>query len=231
MAQATGPHWFSRNPDKAWGEKLFLGFIPVFFAYNALVQGMGWLDAGNFWHAAQNLGMWLPYCVLLPLWLRRRSGVRWYESYWFKYQLFLVVWVFYCTYFHTEYFFELLGLRYRFPGVDLTFDATGSFTSAAGTFIRGSDSATVLAGTLASFGDRLVGQDIFVTSAAIEILDAGRIGEAGTQDVRLNARNPGARIGGDNVGTGYVLSAAEVGHGSTFSAGCLRRRTRARRRR
>ena len=84
---------------------------------------MGWLDVGTFWHVVQNLGMWLPYCVFLPAWLRRNSGLRWSESYWFKYQLFLAVWVFYCTYFHTEYFFEVLGLRYRFPEVGLYFDA------------------------------------------------------------------------------------------------------------
>ena len=42
--------WFSENPDKAWGEKFFLTFVPVFFGYNALVQSMGWLDVGNFWH-------------------------------------------------------------------------------------------------------------------------------------------------------------------------------------
>ena len=38
-------HWFSRNPDKALGEKLFLTFIPVFFVYNAVIQQLGWLDA------------------------------------------------------------------------------------------------------------------------------------------------------------------------------------------
>ena len=122
-AVATTSLWFSRNPDKAWAEKLYLGFIPVFFLYNAVVQRMGWLDVGTGWHVVQNLGMWLPYCVFLPAWLRRRSGVAWQESYWFKYQLFLAVWVFYCTYFHTEYFFEVLGLRYRFPAVGLLFDS------------------------------------------------------------------------------------------------------------
>ena len=70
-SRPEAPRWFSRNPDKAFGEKLFLGFIPVFFAYNALVQQLGWLDAADFWHAVQNLGMWIPYCVLLPAWLRR----------------------------------------------------------------------------------------------------------------------------------------------------------------
>jgi len=122
IPDAPAPHWFSRNPDKAWAEKFFLSFVPVFFAYNALVQRMGWLDVGTGWHVAQNLGMWLPYCVLLPAWLRRGSGVAWSRSYWFKYNVYMLVWVFYCTYFHTEYFFEILGLRYRFPEVTLTLD-------------------------------------------------------------------------------------------------------------
>lgn len=117
------PHWFSRNPDKAFGEKLFLSFIPVFFAYNAAIQQLGWLDAGTLGHVLQNLGMWLPYCVLLPAWLRRRAYVPWHRSYWLKANLFMAVWVFYATYFHTEYFFVLLGLRYRFPDVGLTFDS------------------------------------------------------------------------------------------------------------
>jgi len=117
------PHWFSRNPDKAFGEKLFLLFIPVFFAYNAAIQQLGWLDAGTLGHVLQNLGMWLPYCVLLPAWLRRRAYVPWHRSYWLKANLFMAVWVFYATYFHTEYFFVLLGLRYRFPDVGLTFDS------------------------------------------------------------------------------------------------------------
>ena len=131
----TQPHWFSTNPDKAWGEKFFLTFVPVFFAYNAVVQAMGWLDVGNFWHVAQNVGMWIPYCVLLPAWLRRHSGIRWYESYWFKFNVFMFVWVFYATYFHSEYFFEVLGMRYRFDQVTLYFDSA----------LVGPDEATALA--------------------------------------------------------------------------------------
>jgi cycloeucalenol cycloisomerase len=117
------PHWFSQNPDKAWAEKFFLSFVPVFFAYNAIIQQQGWLDVGNFWHIVQNLLMWLPYCVLLPAWLRRHAPVAWFESYWFKFNLYMLVWVFFATYFHTEYFFEVLGLRYRFPEVTLYFDS------------------------------------------------------------------------------------------------------------
>ena len=29
-------HWFSTNPDKAWGEKFFLGFIPVYILAKVL---------------------------------------------------------------------------------------------------------------------------------------------------------------------------------------------------
>ena len=115
--------WLSSNPDKAWAETLYLLFVPVFFAYNAAIQALGWLDTSTFWHVVQNLGMWLPYCVLLPAWLRRGAHVRFRDSYWLKANLFMAVWVFYATYFHTEYFFVLLGLRYRFADVGLHFDS------------------------------------------------------------------------------------------------------------
>jgi cycloeucalenol cycloisomerase len=122
VSEGASP-WFSANPDKAWAEKLYLLFIPVFLAYNATMQWTGWLDAGTFWHVVQNLGMWVPYCLLLPAFLRRNAGVPWHESYWWKLNLYMTVWVFFATYFHTEYFFELLGLRYRFPEVSVYFDS------------------------------------------------------------------------------------------------------------
>ncbi len=116
-------YWFSKNPDKAWGEKFFLTFIPVFFIYNAVIQKMGWLDVGNFWHVTQNLLMWAPYCLVLPAILRRNSGVPWNQSFWFKYNLYMTVYIFYVTYFHTEYFFSVLGIRYKFPHVTLYLDS------------------------------------------------------------------------------------------------------------
>lgn len=131
----TGSPWFSANPDKAWAERFFLLYIPVWFAFNMAVHAMGWLDTGNFWNITQNLLMWLPYCVLLAWWLRRESGIPWHQSYWFKFNLFIAVWTFWGTYFHTEYFFEVLGMRYRFPEVTLYFDSA----------LVGPDEATALA--------------------------------------------------------------------------------------
>lgn len=116
-------YWFSQHEDKAWAEKFYLWFIPVFFVYNAVIQGMGWLDTTTFWHILQNAGMWLPYCMILPLFLRRNSGIPWHQSYWFKANLFMFCWTFIATYVHTEYFFEMLGLRYRFSEVHTYFDS------------------------------------------------------------------------------------------------------------
>jgi len=116
-------YWFSQNPDRAWAEKLYLYFIPVFFIYNAVMQRMGWVSAGDFWHIVQDVLMWLPYCVLLPFYWRRKSGMCWYEDYWFKFQVWIFVFVFFATYFHTEWFFSVLGMRYNFPNVTLYFDS------------------------------------------------------------------------------------------------------------
>jgi cycloeucalenol cycloisomerase len=130
--------WFSGNPDKAWGEKFFLGFVPFWFVYNLAMQKMGWLDTGNFWNIVQNLLMWIPYCVILPWFLRRHSGIPWAQSYWFKFNLFIFWWTFIATYFHTEYFFEVLGMRYRFPDVTLYLDSA----------LCGPDEATALADSM-----------------------------------------------------------------------------------
>jgi cycloeucalenol cycloisomerase len=128
-------YWFSRNPDRAWAEKFYLTFVPFFFIYNVVMQKMGWVSTGNFWNVTQNLLMWLPYCVILPFFLRRNSGIPFHESYWFKFQLWIFVFMFFATYFHTEWFFSVLGIRYDFPNVSWYLDSR----------LCGPDEATALA--------------------------------------------------------------------------------------
>ena len=128
-------YWFSPNPDKAWAEKFFLTVVPYWFFYNMAMVQMGWLETGTFWNIMQNLLMWVPYCVLLPWFLRRHSGTPWHRSYWFKFNLYMFCWIFFATYFHTEYFFEVLGLRYRFDEVNIFLDSA----------LVGPDEATALA--------------------------------------------------------------------------------------
>lgn len=118
------PHWFSRNPSKAWGEKFFLCYLPFFFALNAGKQAFGWLDAGNLWQLGQNLLMLAPLYVI-PFFIRDETslGRKWYQTYWFKFNVWIYIFAFVATYFFTEYFFDVLGMVYDFPRVTLYFDA------------------------------------------------------------------------------------------------------------
>jgi cycloeucalenol cycloisomerase len=109
--------WFSENPDKAWGEKFFLSFLPIFLIFNEVMIQKGWLETGNFWNVAQNFLLWVPYCILLPAYLRRNSGVAWYQSYWLKFNVFIFFFNGWLTYFGTEWFYQLLGFHYNYPKV------------------------------------------------------------------------------------------------------------------
>jgi cycloeucalenol cycloisomerase len=120
---ATHSKWFSSNPDKAFGEKLFLTYFFFFMSYQTLLQKMGWVDVGDFWGTVTTLITWIPYLVILPAFLRRNSGTPWYQSYWFKLNVYMMVYVFFSTYFHSEWFFKYLGMRYNFPHQFLDFDS------------------------------------------------------------------------------------------------------------
>jgi hypothetical protein len=121
----TTARWFSANPSKAWAEKFFLCYLPFFFALNAGKQIFGWLNAGNFWHIAQNVLMLAPL-YLIPLFFRNETylGRKWYQTYWFKMNLWIYIFAFIATYFFTEYFFDVLGMVYYFPQVTWYFDSS-----------------------------------------------------------------------------------------------------------
>jgi cycloeucalenol cycloisomerase len=114
---STQRKWFSANDDKAWAEKFYLCFIPVWLGFNWLYVTMGWFDCGNFWNIAQSVLMWMPYCVFLPLILRRKVALPFYRQYWFKYQLYITVITLILNFYGSQYFYEVLGLRYRFDHV------------------------------------------------------------------------------------------------------------------
>ncbi|MDY0067247.1 MAG: hypothetical protein RBS02_12765, partial [Steroidobacteraceae bacterium] len=57
-------HWFSTNPDKAWGEKFFLAYLPYFFALNYAKQLMGWMNVNTIWHMTQNLALLAPLIII-----------------------------------------------------------------------------------------------------------------------------------------------------------------------
>ena len=125
--------WFSPNPDKAWVEKFFLLYSPVWMASMAAMMLTGadksWSDGALLAHA---LATALPV-LLVPMLLARRLGAgRWRDSYWLKANLYLFVFGFFGNYFGSEYFFDVLGMVYHYPNATTTLDATlvGSGTQA-----------------------------------------------------------------------------------------------------
>jgi cycloeucalenol cycloisomerase len=116
--------WFSANPDKAWVEKFFLIYSPVWMASMAVMVLTGAAarlgDTGLLVHAFVTA---LP-AVLVPAMLARRYTDRpWHDAYWFKANLYLFVFGFFGNYFGSEYFFDVLGMVYTYPKVTSTFDA------------------------------------------------------------------------------------------------------------
>jgi cycloeucalenol cycloisomerase len=120
-AAAPGARWLSANPDKAWGERFFLAYSPVWMAVFGVYQrtrvGDAFGDVGNFL---------VTFAIFAPLWivpLLRHRTTPWRESYWFKFNLWILVYSAIGSYFFSEYFFDVLGMVYNFPHLHWTFDS------------------------------------------------------------------------------------------------------------
>ncbi|QHS10069.1 hypothetical protein [Sinimarinibacterium sp. NLF-5-8] len=116
---------YSSNPDKAWVERFFMLYTPVWMLSMALMMLTGsdknWSDGALLLHAAATA---LPV-LLVPMWLARRQRTSpWYDSYWLKANLYLAVFGFFGNYFGSEYFFDVLGMVYHYPNATTTLDAT-----------------------------------------------------------------------------------------------------------
>ncbi len=120
QAASRWGYWFSRNPDKAWGEKFFLAYIPYFFGLNYAKQLMGWMNVGTFWHITQNLALLLPLIIVPALLRPSTTGRAWWDNYAVKMVLWMFVYNFIGTYFGCAYFFDVLGMVYYFPQVTLS---------------------------------------------------------------------------------------------------------------
>jgi cycloeucalenol cycloisomerase len=122
----TAPRWFSENPSKAWGEKFFLVYSPIWMAMMAAVMGSGLTQRiGEWGFMAIGVAVAAPLLVA-PALIRdeRPIGRRWYESYWFKANLYIGIFNFAANYFGSEYFFDVLGMVYDYPMIELNLDAT-----------------------------------------------------------------------------------------------------------
>lgn len=111
--------WLSADPGKAWAERFFLLYTPVWIVAVAVVMTSGallsWGDAGFM---AFSVAVAAPLVVVPALRHRRvpaLAGTPWHRSYWFKFNLWIFLFVWIGTYFLTHYFFDILGMRYAFP--------------------------------------------------------------------------------------------------------------------
>ena len=120
-----GPRWFSANPSKAWGERFFLIYSPIWMAFMALVMASGVTSRiGEWGFLTIGVAVAAPL-VVVPALVRdeRPIGRRWFQTYWFKANLYIAIFNFAANYFGSEYFFDILGMVYDYPMIELNFDA------------------------------------------------------------------------------------------------------------
>lgn len=114
--------WLSTNPDKAWAERVFLLYTPLWMTAVGLVMVTGWIRSfGDAGFMAFSLAVAAP-AIALPAFLDRRRDRPWWRRYWFKLNVWSAILVFGGTYFGTAYFFDLMGMRYAFD-VAWTFES------------------------------------------------------------------------------------------------------------
>ena len=116
--------WLGDDPAKAWAERVFLLQTPIWMAAVALVIVTGWV---HHWRDVGYLVFGFVAAapaVLGPLVLPSRPDrdQPFWQSYWFRFNVWCFILVAFGTYFGTGYFFALMGMRYGFP-IEWTFEA------------------------------------------------------------------------------------------------------------
>jgi cycloeucalenol cycloisomerase len=109
--------WWSSNPAKARVERLYLIYSPIWIALVGLVMLTGmyrnWGDAG---YMVFGLGVAAPL-VLIPYLAPPpdQADLPFWRTTWFRFNLWIGIFVFVGSYFFTHYFFDVVGMRYGFP--------------------------------------------------------------------------------------------------------------------
>jgi cycloeucalenol cycloisomerase len=113
---------FSNNFQKAWCERFFLAYSlvwPLLFglwSVSGLHLGAG--DAGNM---LVSILIGSPF-LIVP-WLYQPRSTAFYKSYAFKFNLWIAIYAFVASYFFSEYFFDVLGMKYSFPHLSWNLDS------------------------------------------------------------------------------------------------------------
>lgn len=113
----TSSGWLSENPAKAWAERYFLLYSGAWMLAVGLVIVSGWIFSWG------DLGYLVFGCVLGggaivgPFLSKRRpdAGEPFWQTFWFKLNVWVFILVVFGTYIGTHYFFDLMGMKYAFP--------------------------------------------------------------------------------------------------------------------
>jgi len=119
--------WLSENPDKAWAERFFLIYSPIWMISMAVMMLTGWDkswgDTALLLHGASiALPLLIVPLFIAPLFTTPLAGVL--NSYWFKANLYIFIFGFFGNYVGSEYFFDVLGMVYNYPNATTSLDAT-----------------------------------------------------------------------------------------------------------
>jgi len=117
VGRAEHARWFAANPAKAWAERLYLLYAPLWMTAIGVVQHTdtyrGWRDVG---HLLFSLALFLPLWVLPLLFPSDADRGRPLAArYIFKINVWIWIFAFIQSYFGTHYFYKVLGMRYGFP--------------------------------------------------------------------------------------------------------------------
>jgi cycloeucalenol cycloisomerase len=113
------PRWLSDNPDRAWTERFFLLYVPVWVTLFGLWTGVfGGAERGDAASIVFGLVIASPYLIVPALRAPKTQG-HWTDAYWFKANVFVFLVNFSGNYFVSEYFFDVLGMIYHYPNLEL----------------------------------------------------------------------------------------------------------------
>src|SRR5687768_12410537 len=93
--------WFSANADRAWAERFFLAYSPIWMIAIALVMATGLHERiGEVGFLAVGFLPVVPL-IAVPAW---RCRTPWRRAYWLKANLYLGIFAWFGSYFGSEYF-------------------------------------------------------------------------------------------------------------------------------
>ncbi|MCG8312069.1 MAG: hypothetical protein MI976_02535 [Pseudomonadales bacterium] len=117
-------HFFSDNPGKAWSEKFFLIYSPIWMIIMGLTMLFGGhRSLGDVGFLVLGLVVALPFAIIPAFKSPENQQCVWYQTYWFKANVYIFLFSIFGNYFGSEYFFDVLGMVYNFPNSHWTIDA------------------------------------------------------------------------------------------------------------